>query len=323
MTTPNKNNPPRNSQRQRGAAILIMTLILMLGLITLFTFRMDRKAPELEADRKTAMALAQAKEALLGNSMLNGLSSGTSQNPGKLICPDIDYLAVDQGKPPSPPLSGDDCRGATPTSKNVGRLPWNSLGVGGLYDGNGDRLWYAIAPSFVDAGTINTNLLGDPDRKLITVINGTQTINNIAAIIVSPGSPNAGQNRSSTNDNLYQNYLENFDLVGSSVAIEPTSNTYNDHILLISASEVLAFAAQRAVGALFHDYSSPPPPSIAGLPPEPDIWEKNEWGAAVTSYIQNAATNSAQVTFANCATVVSIRWNAVSGRNEVTRIGNC
>ena len=224
MTTPTPINPPRNSQRQRGAAILIMTLILMLGLITLFTFRMDRKAPELEADRKTAMALAQAKEALLGR-------AASDNDPGTLSCPNINLSGIANS------AGAAGCSVAAAPSiipPNAGRLPWKTLESGGVYDGAGERLWYVISPNFIDKG-----------KAVIPATPGTISVNggpNVAAVIIASGSALSGQNRSAGNDTIMANYLESY---VDGARINTTLTPGNDRVITINAVELFNMVTQR------------------------------------------------------------------------------
>ena len=224
MTTPTPINPPRNSQRQRGAAILIMTLILMLGLITLFTFRMDRKAPELEADRKTAMALAQAKEALLGR-------AASDDSPGTLSCPNIDASGIANS------AGAAGCKAAVAPSiipLNAGRLPWKTLQMGNLYDGTGERLWYVLSPNFVDYG-----------KALPPSTGGTISVNggpNVAAVLIAPGPVLSGKTRPAGSDTIVTNYLESY---VDGATINTTLVPGNDRVITISTAELFNLVTQR------------------------------------------------------------------------------
>lgn len=177
MKTAKPTNLPSSKQRQRGAALLIAMLIVVLGLVTLLTFRSDRKGPELEAERKTALVLAQAKEALLG------YAARDENRPGSLPCADIndDGLTIGAGIDLS--CSADV----------IARLPWGQLGLQDLRDGGGERLWYAISPSYRAflSGALNTT-----NRGSITIRNAAGAIVNdasaspstgVVAVIIAPG----------------------------------------------------------------------------------------------------------------------------------------
>ncbi len=281
MTAPSQNHPQRNSQRQRGAAMIIMMLIVMLGLIALFTLRMDRKGPELDADRKTALALAQAKEALIG------YAAQDANRPGSFPCPDIN----DDGL--SKPLVDYPC------SQVVARLPWQELGLPDLRDGAGERLWYAISPKFAsnNSSALNSTTLGQ-----ITIRDSNGTViydasaspsTGVIAVIIAPGQvitrqgAAAPQDRSCSGGNgcdsnlvckspyqsvskcAPQNYLDI--LVGSEdnsdfVSPPPASpqngfilgtirdasgrTIVNDRILLITANDLFSVVKKRIFGEI-------------------------------------------------------------------------
>ena len=302
MTTPNKINPPRNSQRQRGAAILIMTLILMLGLITLLTFRMDRRGPELEADRKTTMVLAQAKQALLGRT---ASETGANPTPGRLSCPDT----ANQGN--SAGVNAAGCYAPVGIPANAGRIPWKLLRVGDLGDGVGERLWYVVASEFINDGdpwNTTTVLAGNP---LIT-ITGSQLMNRVVAVIISPGAPLQGQMRDTVaNQNTLANYLESY-VNGTTINTAAPSPIFNDRILTITAGEVFSIATQRVAGELAN-LSPPPytPPTLPSDPPlsnlgKPQVWTINNWDAAVDNPNSSVTASTITLKFQNCAIVFTI-----------------
>ena len=246
MTTPSKINPPRNSQRQRGAAILIMTLILMLGLITLFTFRMDRKAPELEADRKTAMALAQAKEALLGR-------AASDDSPGTLSCPNIDASGIANS------AGAAGCKAAVAPSiipLNAGRLPWKTLQMGNLYDGTGERLWYVLSPNFVDYG----KALPPSTAGMISVNGGP----NVAAVLIAPGPVLSGKTRPAGIDTIVTNYLESY---VDGATIHTTLAPGNDRVITISTAELFNLVTQRMAREFALEVSAYYSASASSYPP--------------------------------------------------------
>ena len=178
---------PRPRSGQRGAALLIAMLIVVLGLVTLLTFRSDRKGPEMEAERKTALALAQAKEALLGYAAGVALSPSDPDRPGDLPCPDLDNDGVAE------PTSCGNAAGSTGQDRRLGRLPWRTLGLPDLRDGYGERLWYAVSNNFKK--NTRTSILNSDTPGTITVrdsggnlvLDGSGAMGAIA-VIFSPGS---------------------------------------------------------------------------------------------------------------------------------------
>ena len=321
MTTPSL-NPLRNKHRrhQRGAAMLILMLIVMLGLITLFTFRMDRKGPELNADRQTALALAQAKEAILGRGLINGIPTGTNQNPGALPCPDRDNDGQTDNIPPP------QCNGKTPTSMlpaNTGRIPWVTLTIDDLRDGTGATLWYIIAPEFVDTGNPINSAITIPTLQLVQ--NGTATP--VAGVVIAPGRPLPGQDR--TAPNTLSNYVEGYDATTNTLTVSPTSATYNDRVLPITAREVFTIVTRRMTREFAQGIvATLPYPSTPPTLPS-STWNLNKWGKAITSYNASDTSggtnyNMIKLTYANCTgQPFTILWNATTLTNDVTWTGHC
>lgn len=198
--------------RQRGAA-LIATLILftMIGVTALLAFARATDG-EAERDRRTSAALATAKAALLG--FAGGVALTGAERPGDLPCPDLD----NDGSA-DPPCSTEASR--------LGRLPWKTLGLPDLRDGEGERLWYAVSfrfrnnPRETCANHADTGCLNSETRGTITVRDsaGTVTYDGAAdgaiAVVISPGgvltredSPGSSQVRDAAGINNPANYLE-------------------------------------------------------------------------------------------------------------------
>jgi len=318
MITPSQINPPRNSQRQRGAAIIIMVLILMLGLITLFTFRMDRKGPELEAERKTSMALAQAKEALLG------YAAADVNRPGSLPCADIN----DDGET----TIGVDAACAAGV---LARLPWKQLGIPDLRDGNGERLWYGVSPNFRAFLNPVTNPFNSTFGGQITIRNAAGAILNdadaipsmgVIAVIIAPGNVLTRQGAALAQDRScvggggctselvcqapYQsvakcnptNFLDiligtedNANFYSPPPTIAPPngfihglirdaagSTVVNDRILTITRNDLNSVVTFRMARELSRTaYLGAMGSTISSIISKPTVWSDNQWDAAV------------------------------------------
>ena len=115
---------PRTPARQCGAALLVFMLIFFLASMSWLLSQTDALQSRARADQTTAAALAQAREALIGR------AAADKERPGSLPCPDFD----DDGE-----ATNGSC------SVTVGRLPWKTLDLPDLRDGEGNRLWYALA----------------------------------------------------------------------------------------------------------------------------------------------------------------------------------
>jgi hypothetical protein len=142
-----------------------------------------------EQQKKSAEALAQAKDALIGYAITYGETHGGYVH-GYLPCPDPNgtgYGANSEG-------SSETCG-----SKNVstmGRLPWKTLGLPALIDGNGECLWYAVSGTYKN-NPMTDGLMNQDTPGLFEILDagGATVAQNVVAIVFAPGSPLGGQNR--------------------------------------------------------------------------------------------------------------------------------
>ena len=230
--------PSRRSQR--GAALLIMVVIMVLGIAAVLVGSLNSSAINVSRQQQTSAALAQAKEALIG------YAASDSNRPGELPCPDVDG----DGKLT---IGVDFSTGSPPVCTSfVGYLPWKTLDLAELRDGDNEKLWYALSQNFYAGNTVTLN--SDSTGQLL--VSGTQSINNIAAIIISPGAPLSGQKRSTSNlaactttgntviteNQCAVNYLEGNNgnpSPNTSYQAGATSSTFNDQILTLNAIQIM------------------------------------------------------------------------------------
>lgn len=212
---------------QQGYALLVFVIMLMAATATMGVKIFNRSNSQIARDNITAAALAQAKEALIGFAIIYS-DTHASQSPGYLPLPDLGSsrnLTLQEGNAAAN-FSGN--------SKNltvIGRLPWRTLGLSPLRDGQGECLWYAISGSFQNtqkANMLNWDSLGHFDAYSSNgTSSGTASLTggNYAqrqvAIIFSASDLLQGQNRkTSTNDNVStcggnydaRNYLDSFNI---------------------------------------------------------------------------------------------------------------
>lgn len=190
--------PNSNLNSQHGQALLALLILLVLAGSAAFYVYFSPTSAAIEKDKITAAALAQAKAALIGYAVGVNFAGG-DERPGDFPCPDIN----DSG------LTGSSCgnaAGTTGQTLRIGRLPWKSLGLPDLRDGDGERLWYALSSNFKyntrttcttpdDPGCLNSD-----SRGTITVRNNAGTImhdgmnpdpyspSGVIAVIFAPGS---------------------------------------------------------------------------------------------------------------------------------------
>ena len=193
----------------------------------------------ISADKHTQSVLEQAREALIGRALAD------ASRPGSLPCPD----GNDDGS--ADLFVGSAC------PRYLGRLPWRTLGTGDLRDAAGERLWYALSPSFRDH-PLGPPLNSDTKGTLTIHHNGTATTLTAQAIAVifAPGVTLPGQNRSSapapctsTGSTLPRtrcavNYLDRTGTIDNASAGGPyvsaaSAEIFNDKLAVIVAADII------------------------------------------------------------------------------------
>ncbi len=224
---------------QHGVTLLVMLVILVLGTAAFLVGSLSHWASRIGRDDVTADALAKAKEALVGRAIADATS------PGSLPCPDTDNDGSAESTVGQP---AGNCPGY------IGRLPWKTLGLPDLRDGSGERLWYALSPTFRDYVSLNpvnssskgTLLAYDNEGNLLTP-SGSEAV----AIIFAPGDVVGAQQRDTANENLAANYLDtgptginNYTAGGPFVAANK-SGSFNDRLLIITSKDIMWGVEER------------------------------------------------------------------------------
>ena len=225
--------PHHGAGRQHGAALMVMLVILIVGAAAILVNTLNSSTLQIARDNTTADVLAQARDALIGYAVSD------ANRPGELPCPDFNndgMITI------SSDYSGSNC------ATLIGWLPWKTLGLPDLRDGNGDRLWYAVSNSFRANGTaiLNSDTPTNYPTQMLTINDGTSGAmlqSKVVAIIFSPGTVLTGKTRS-VNDNsatgVITNYLEGSNANPSSTVFQTAnSTTINDRLLAISSNDLL------------------------------------------------------------------------------------
>jgi hypothetical protein len=198
-----------------------------------------------KAERKTQTALEYARHALIGRAI------GDTNRPGSFPCPDGDNDG-----------SADLFAGSACPSY-IGRLPWRTLGIGDLRDASGERLWYALSPTFRDhpaAPPLNSDTAGS---LIVYSGTGTTTIaRDAVAIVFAAGSTLSTQARDDSTAQCettgkhiprsrcptnYLDTLSGFSNAGGSgpyIAASP-GELYNDRLAIIVAADFMPQVEQR------------------------------------------------------------------------------
>jgi type II secretory pathway pseudopilin PulG len=267
-------------RRERGSALLIILALIGIGAAFLLVSALMSN-PQIERDKITAAALAQAKEALIGYAATYGDTHLVSGNAvyvfGHLPCPDL----------------GTGIEGSEASScsgKNIsalGRLPWKTLGLPPLRDSSGECLWYAVSGSF-KSNTKPDLLNWDSDGQFqilaedgVTVMAGSNATNydgtHPVAVIFSAGPILPGQDRTPAASGVAEcggnytpsNYLDTLASINNAIVSATanaitrfisgkTSDTFNDRLLFITADEIFAKRIEKRSdfpGTYFNDPS--------------------------------------------------------------------
>jgi type II secretory pathway pseudopilin PulG len=175
--------------RQQGAVLMIMLVILVIGIATVLVSSFNSSAVKIERDKTTSLALAQAKEALIGYAITYAETHTSSpQVDGYLPCPDTDAS------------NGEGSSILTCSSQDVssiGRLPWKTLDLEPLRDGYGECLWYVVSGTYKN--NPKTGLMNWDNKGLLSVTDANgNTVSDVVAVVFAAGPVLSGQDRAAS-----------------------------------------------------------------------------------------------------------------------------
>lgn len=232
--------------KQRGIALLLLVFVLAIGATTLFLASWSSTQEKQRQEWKAQLALREAKEALLAWSVAY-YKTPNPPSPGRLPCPeDITLIGT-----PNEGRAQSSCNSATVLA---GRLPWKTLGLD--RPGGNEPLWYILSPGFQNS-PINSNSIGQ--------IQLSGNPNAIVALIIDPGQPLAGQNRSAVTAATppdIRNYLDGTNNDGDSTySLSAATDSFNDRGIVLTQAELIAAVAKRVLSEVRGlDNKNPNPP---------------------------------------------------------------
>lgn len=267
---------------QRGAALIVLTAIVVVSIVAFLVTSLNAALNQTAASRnRNADVLHQAKTALIGYVVKEALDLGNAV-PGRLPCPESpgDAGTNLEGR------AASSCTPGFPTNKNVGRLPWRTLGSDKLVDAAGEPLWYAVSPNWVLGSTppvINSgssgqlSVDGSTDVVAVIIAPGTSVSLNPNTIQTADGCVARVQLRddrshvpSSSANPDYRDYLECENatyptpdaVFKTSIAENALNPVLNDQLVFITARDILnaiqgpvTERMQRTVAPLLNEYS--------------------------------------------------------------------
>ena len=270
-----------NFYKRKGAALMLMLTILVIGAAALLVSSLSHSAAQIEHNQKNADTLAHAKEALIGDAV----SQTPIASAGYLRLPDLGFAI---GLTPAEGSSAPNFSGNGKDYSVIGKLPWRTLGLKPLRDGQGECPWYAVSGRFKN--TPATDALNWDTQGQISLAdsNGNIIASNLAALVVAPGQALDGQSRA-LSDPVYAQCAGNYDAhnyldpyvpsnavsgavnyfsgsTNNRVALGTVNNQllmtgnahYNDRFLFITADEIFRVLIRRSdfsvqVSALLSD----------------------------------------------------------------------
>jgi hypothetical protein len=318
-------------QKQRGAALMVMLIILVMGAATMFVVSLNSSALQIARDKTTAAALAQAKDALIGYAV----SQTPVTSAGYLKLPDL-----------GPGMNPDGNASSSFSGNNkdysvIGKMPWKTLGISASRDGSGECLWYAVSGRFKN--TPQTSALNWDTQGQIDVIDGNGNViaSNIAALVVAPGQPLDGQGHALSDPAYTQcggnydarNYLDSYNpadaIVGevnyftgstnNRVALNTNNKRfvmanndhYNDRFLFVTTDEIFRPIIRRSdfsnqISALMND-----PYFLTAVPTSTNKGINNICGSLLPSNLKFCNNWKEMLLFTTLPTPSSITVNGV------------
>ncbi len=252
-----KNRPGLN--RQRGAALLLLMLGLIVATATILVTSFSPDALQARRQKATLQTLTEARDVLLDYALVS-----PDMFPGGrfgLPCPDLD----DSGSFLEGEAHTTDCGAAGETV--LGRVPWRTLGMSPPKDATSECLWYVVSGSWKHAGAASaamTNADSNGQLQLASVdtgaiIAGTWPQDRPIAAVIAAMAPVTDQSRSATGAGAQcsspfsaSDYLEedapsgssNASLTGTPNAIDllgqaaDANELHNDRVVLIRRSDI-------------------------------------------------------------------------------------
>lgn len=241
----------RNILHDKGGALLIFMVILVLAAMATMFGLLDSDQVKLERIKANATILAHAKTALIGNS----IGVDNTKRPGLMIRPDVasespaDYDGTAESGCIDATNVGGPLLASDIKQRCLGRLPWKDLGISirgaTEEDSSGIMPWFAVSANLIDPtclGELNPNLLKlvhSPTTlnctgtalpyPWLTVRDGSGNIvsNRVAAIILMPNEARNGQVRTLSPLGTASQYLDTL-VVPAGCAMPCVAGSYSN-----------------------------------------------------------------------------------------------
>jgi hypothetical protein len=312
---------------QRGAALLIMMLLLFVAAMTVILRGLGGGNLREQEATATSLALAKAKEAVIAFAVMYADNYPAGAGVGHLMCPDTDAPAFDATGNPLAPYGVAN----SPCGPNaIGRLPhFVTLSSGNPFPlsdhGSGvDRqFWYAVA----DAA------LANPAGGLSNIFNsatpGSLTLDgqgDIVAVLIAPGPALSGQSRPGTGPAAY---LEAENTLGPVFVTgwPADPQNFNDRVIAVKRSELLLPMTARVAEEMkkhldaYHVAGGAYPAdqaAFAGAFATAPLWlTANHWLQATVTTYTRLSGDSVTLAFSGCGVTYTLTFgSATIGRSQ-------
>ncbi len=220
---------------------MLLMLVIIVGASFILVSSLNTNLRQYDRQGKTAVTLSDARAALITYALTYPENVNPEEGPGYLPCPDrtnpVSGIAADIGSAEgSCSLSGGTI---------IGRFPWKTLNTSDLRDHTGERLWYAVSENFKNNPKILPYLNSDSPGTI-----SVDSVDDIVAVIIAPGTPVATQDRDISNAAALinaANYLEGGNESGFDSYTSRATGEFNDQIIYITRQELMDSVEQRVV----------------------------------------------------------------------------
>lgn len=254
----------KTPKSEQGLVLLVLVIIIVLASVTYSFSGISITQVHVDQSKKTAVALKQAKQALINYAVTySDRTSGSFY--GFLPYPEVSLFGDEDGN------TATTITGSLKDTNVIGWLPWRELDIENLKDESGSCLFYAVSGTYkfgasVKADMVNEDSIGMfqvvDDSDPVKIIQGKKVEDRIVALVIAPGEALAGQLRKPTEilsscgrdyDNVSA-YLEgdgttdnsfvslDKDQIDSFIHATETSSSedpaYNDKFLTITRDEI-------------------------------------------------------------------------------------
>jgi hypothetical protein len=222
--------------QQNGAVLMLMIFILGLGAAAFILKSLNTSNLQSQQNDKTYHALREAKIALISWSAAHPYWPGIMPFPDRKETSNPNYDGksdcVTNG------LNVSHLLGKLPLSGDAPCItPQQGLSVE-LIDSESERLWYATSMNLIRTNganstpVINPSIANAPLHPWLKVLdrNGNLISDRVAVVIIAPGAPLSGQNRSSSAPNPSE-YLDSFK-IGANVYSNADYDNFDEDFIM-------------------------------------------------------------------------------------------